>query len=165
MRIVPVTADQQESLVDLLCDLYRHYHDNAEVERASVRDHLLHNLLAPDSPLRLVVAEDEAHTAVGFVAFALLYSLVDPTPAHRRQCMVKELYVRADSRGRGVGRALMAWVAGYAAEQGCGRIDWHVRDSNRGGIAFYTSLGAQRVGNRLSYRLDRTAMERLAFPA
>jgi len=73
--------------------------------------------------------------------------------AHRRQCMMKELFVRADSRGRGVGRALMAWIARDAAGQGCGRIDWHVKASNEAGIRFYAGLGAQRVADRLSYRL------------
>ena len=102
MRIDLVTAAQDESLIDLLCELYRYYHDK-EVARADVRDHLLCNLLAPDSPLRLVVAQDASGTVVGFAAVALVYSLVDPTPAQRRQCMMKELFVRADSRGRGVG--------------------------------------------------------------
>jgi len=152
MRIDLVSPDQHESLVDLLCELYRYYHDE-EVARADVHDHLLGNLLAPDSPLRLVVAEDASGNVVGFAAVALLYSLVDPTPANRRQCMMKELFVRAESRGRGVGRALMAWIARHAAEQGCGRIDWHVKASNEAGIRFYASLGAQRVGDRLSYRL------------
>jgi GNAT superfamily N-acetyltransferase len=153
MRVALVSPDQHESLVDLLCELYRYYHDDAEVARAAVRDHLLHNLLAPDSPLRLVVATDEDGTVAGFAAVALLYSLVDPTPANRRQCMMKELFVRADSRGRGVGRALMAWIARDAAEQGCGRIDWHVKASNEAGIRFYVGLGAERVADRLSYRL------------
>jgi len=161
MRVAFVSADQHESLVDLLCELYRYYHDDAEVARAAVRDHLLQNLLAPDSPLRLVVAEDAARTVVGFAAVALMYSLVDPTPANRRQCLMKELFVRGDSRGRGVGRALMAWIARDAAVHGCGRIDWHVKASNEAGIRFYAGLGAQRVEDRLSYRLDRAALERL----
>jgi ribosomal protein S18 acetylase RimI-like enzyme len=161
MRIALVATEQHESLIDLLCELYRYYHDDAEVARAAVRDHLLHNLLAPASPLRLVVAEDASRTVVGFAAVALMHSLVDPTPANRRQCLMKELFVRADSRGRGVGRALMAWIARDAAEQGCGRIDWHVKASNAAGIRFYAGLGAQRVEDRLSYRLDRPALERL----
>jgi len=158
MRIDLVSADQHESLTDLLCELYRYYHDGADVARAAVRGHLLTNLLAPASPLRLVVADDGEGTVVGFAAVMLMHSLVDPTPANNRQCMMKELFVRADSRGRGVGRALMAWIARDAAAHGCGRIDWHVKASNEAGIRFYAGLGAQRVGDRLSYRLDRAAL-------
>jgi GNAT superfamily N-acetyltransferase len=163
MHIALVSADQHESLTDLLCELYSYYNGGATVPRPSVREHLLDNLLAPDSPLRLVVAEDVSGTVVGFAAFALLYSLVDPAPANRRQCMMKELYVRSGSRSRGVGTALMAWIARYALDQSCGRIDWHVKASNGAGIAFYTGLGAQPVEDRMSCRLGRAAMERLAL--
>jgi ribosomal protein S18 acetylase RimI-like enzyme len=161
MQIGLVSTGQQESLVDLLCELYRYYHDGADVARGAVRDHLLTNLLAPDSPLRLVVAEDADGTVVGFAAVMLMHSLVDPLPANNRQCMMKELFVRADSRDRGVGRALMAWIARYAAGHGCGRIDWHVKATNEAGIRFYAGLGAQRVADRLSFRLDRAALESL----
>ena len=162
MRIALVSPDQHESLIDLLRELYRHYNPQASVSRDVVRDHLLGNLLSPDSAVRLVVAEDAAGNIAGFAAVMLLHSLVDPTPANRRQCMVKELYVRAGMRGGGLGRALMAWVARYALEQGCGRIDWHVQASNHAGIRFYAGLGADRVDGRLNYRLGRPAMDVLA---
>jgi GNAT superfamily N-acetyltransferase len=162
MRITPVSPEQHESLIDLLCELYSHYHPEASVSRDTVRDHLMDNLLAPAAAVRLIVAEDAARTIVGFAAVVLLHSLVDPTPASRRQCMVKELYVRAGSRGGGVGRALMAWVARYAVDQGCGRMDWHVQASNDAGIRFYAGLGAERVQTRLSYRMRRAGMDALA---
>jgi GNAT superfamily N-acetyltransferase len=162
MHIALVSAAQHESLIDLLCELYSYYNGGATGERAAVREHLLHNLLAPDSPLRLVVAEDTSGSVVGFAAVALLYSLVDPTPANRRQCMMKELYVRSGWRSRGTGTALMAWIARFALGQACGRIDWHVKASNGAGIGFYTGLGAEPVEDRMSCRLDRAAMERLA---
>jgi GNAT superfamily N-acetyltransferase len=162
MRIAPVSPDQYKSLIDLLCELYGYYNPKASVARDLVRAHLLDNLLTPDSAVRLIVAEDAAGSIAGFAAVVLLHSLVDPTPANRRQCMVKELYVRGGRRGGGVGRALMAWVARYAVEQGCGRIDWHVQASNHAGIRFYAGLGAKRVDGRLNYRLCRSEMEALA---
>ena len=168
MRIAlfePVAPEQYESLIDLLCELYRHYHPEASVARDLVRDHLMGNLLAPGSAVRLIVAEDAEGNVSGLAAVMLLHSLVDPTPANRRQCMVKELYVRAGKRGGGVGRALMAWVARYALDQGCGRIDWHVQASNHAGIRFYAGLGAHWVDGRLNYRLGRRAMDALCSEA
>ena len=41
-------------------------------------------------------------------------------------------------------------------------MDWNVRASNLSGISFYNSLGGQRVEERLSYRLSRQPLERLA---
>ena len=154
------------SLADLLCELNAHYADAgvATAPREAVHAHLRDHLLAPGSPVRLLVASDGAGTALGFAAIVLMHSLVDPSPEHRRQCLLKELFVSANARGQGIGRQLVAWVAGDAAEQGCGRMDWNVKDSNHAGIAFYESLGAVRVADRLSYRLTRGAMDRLAVP-
>ena len=43
-------------------------------------------------------------------------------------------------------------------------MDWNVKAGNHAGIAFYESLGAVRVADRLSYRLTREAMDQLAGP-
>jgi hypothetical protein len=43
MRIAPfepVSPEQYESLIDLLCELYAYYHPEASVSREVVRDHL-----------------------------------------------------------------------------------------------------------------------------
>ena len=146
----------------LLCELYAYYNDSSTVTRDVVQSHLLENLLAVDSPLRLVVASHPHRGVVGFAAIALLHSLVDPTPENRRQCLVKELFVRSCERGQGIGRALMAWVARYAVDHGCGRIDWNVKASNRAGITFYKGLGAEQVTERLSFRLSLPNMAQLA---
>ena len=160
-RIAFVAREQHESLVELLCELHAHYNPAATASRAEMRDHLLANLLGPDSPLRIAVAT-RAGRVVGFAAIALLYSLVEPGPEKRRQCLLKELFVSASERGGGVGGALMSWVARYAVEKGCWRMDWPVDAANHGGIAFYENLGAERVAHRLSYRISGDGLARLA---
>ncbi len=162
VRVDLVSAPQHESLVDLLCELHAYYHSGASVPRDLVRSHIVDTLVAADSPLRLVVAADVAGTVLGFAAISLTYSLVDPTPDKRRHCWLKELYVRSSHRSLGVGRALMAWVARYAVEHGCARIDWPVQAANARGQAFYEGLGATQVVERLSYRLSEPGLSRLA---
>ncbi|MEO7577760.1 MAG: GNAT family N-acetyltransferase [Massilia sp.] len=162
LRISPVAEGQYESLVDLLCELHAYYNEASPVTRDEVRTHLTQNLLGAGSPLLLVVADDEELGVVGFAAIALMHSLVDPRPAQRRQCHMKELYVRASQRGHGIGRALMTWIARYAEDQQCCRIDFHVQAANQAGIAFYTALGAAVVAKRSSYRIARPAIEGLA---
>lgn len=154
MRVSLVSMSQHESLVDLLCELYDYYNQGAAVSRAVVGGHLLENLLAADSPLRLVVAVRSDGAVVGFAAVALLYSLVEPTPEKCRQCLMKELFVSSSQRNQGVGSALMAWVAQFAIENGCCRVEWPVNAANQNGISFYERLGAERVQDRLSYRLS-----------
>lgn len=162
MQLAFVSAQQHESLADLLCELHAHYNPASTVSRAVVRAHLLENLLAQGAPIRLVVASRAGGEVVGFAAVGLVYSLVDPTPEKRLQCFLKELFVRSSERSHGVGQALMAWVARYAVESGCCRIDWPVHAENRGGIAFYEGLGAEPVADRLSYRLSGPSLMQLA---
>jgi GNAT superfamily N-acetyltransferase len=162
MQVGFVRAPQHESLVDLLCELHAHYHGATAVSRDTVRVHLVENLLAAGSPLRLVVASHDERGVVGLAAIALLYSLVEPSPDKRRQCLVKELFVRPADRSQGVGRALMAWVSRHAVDNGCCRVDWPVNASNQRAISFYEGLGAGHVADRLSYRLTGPGLLRLA---
>ncbi len=162
MHIEPITPRHHESLIDLLCELHGYYNDGASIASDLVRSHLFNKLLAADSPLRLVVACDGDDRVVGFAALSLAWSLVEPGADKRRQCQLKELYVSASARGQGAGEALMAWVARYAAQHGCGRIDWSVKASNARGMAFYERLGARLVEERLSYRLSGQALAALA---
>ncbi|MBM5573038.1 GNAT family N-acetyltransferase [Deefgea sp. CFH1-16] len=162
MRVELVSEAQHESLVDLLLELHTFYNDGSELSRLVVQEHLLQNILAPMSPLRLVVACSDEGTVVGFAAMTLTYSLVDPMPEKNRQVQLKELYVLSGRRCLGVGKAILAWVAQYALDNGCCRVDWPVKSSNTQGISFYESLGAERVTERLSYRLDGLRLRALA---
>ena len=162
MHIALVDASQHETLIVLLHEMCTFYSEEEPVSLADVRSNLLDNLLAADSPVRLVVAADDAGEAVGVAAIALFHSLVDPAPERRGQLLLKELYVRHANQGQGVGRALMAWVARHAIERGCARMDWNVSAHNRRGLAFYRSLGAMHVAGRLSYRLAGEYLGRLA---
>lgn len=162
MHLGLLSSPQHESFVDLLCELHTYYNEGSSVPREMARSHLVENLLGPDSPLRLVVAHDAAGQVFGFAAISLTYSLVEPSPEQRRHCQLKELYVRSSGRGQGIGKAIMSWVARYAADDGCGRIDWPVKATNARGIAFYRGLGAEQVVERLSFRLSGPGLHELA---
>ena len=162
MHIEFVAANQHEDLIDLMHEMCVFYSDEEPVAVEDVRCNLFDNLLAPQSPVRLVVAADDDGTVVGFAAFALFHSLVDPRPPRRGQLLLKELYVRQARQGQGIGKALMAWVARHAVERGCARMDWHVSASNKPALAFYRSLNAQHVAGRLNYRLGGEYLARMA---
>lgn len=163
MRVELVSEPQYASLIDLLCELHTFYNEGSAVSREVVNHHLLKNLLGVGSPQRLVVAIGDNGVVLGMAAITLVYSLVDFAAEHCRQCQLKELFVRASQRNHGVGRALMVWVARYALENGCSRIDWPVKASNARGISFYESLGALQVVDRLSYRLSEPRVTALAL--
>ncbi len=77
-----------------------------------------------------------------------------------RGLFVEDLYVRPDFRGRGLGRRMLARLAGEALAVD-GFLEWQVLDWNESGIAFYKSLGAARQPDWLNYRLQGAALEKL----
>ena len=162
MHIALVSKEQEESLIELLCEINAYYNPESPASKDVVRDHTVKNLLSPASPHRLVVATGADSQVIGLAAITLMYSMVEPEPHRRVHCHLKELYVKGSQRSIGVGRALMVWVAKYALGHGCHRIDWPVKANNARGIEFYTGLGATQVEDRLSFRLTGSAVAKLA---
>jgi GNAT superfamily N-acetyltransferase len=161
MRVSLATSEQAEPLSLLLAELNTYYNPNSPAPREVVREHLINNLLSSASQ-KLVVATEETGEVVGLAAIMLVHSIVEPEPERRLQCQLKELYVSKSRRGAGIGKALMQWVASYAASHGCCRIDWPVKAGNTVGIAFYESLGATVVEDRLSFRLSPSSITALS---
>jgi GNAT superfamily N-acetyltransferase len=71
---------------------------------------------------------------------------------------LEDLYVAPESRGNGLGRALLERLAEIAVERDFGRLEWSVLDWNAPAIAFYTSLGARPVDGWTMYRLTGEAL-------
>lgn len=96
--------------------------------------------------MRLVVAE-AGGDVVGSVTLAVL-----PNLTHHAQpwAQLENLVVDEAHRGRGVGRALMAWCEAAARDAGCYKLQFQSRNHRRGSHRFYRRLGyrALTVGFR-----------------
>ena len=75
---------------------------------------------------------------------------------------LEDLFVRPAFRSRGIGRALLVELARIAVREGCGRFQWQVLDWNEPAFKFYEKLGAKRLGEWVTMRLEGEALERLA---
>jgi GNAT superfamily N-acetyltransferase len=75
---------------------------------------------------------------------------------------LEDLFVRPAFRGKGIGKSLLVELARIAVREGCGRFQWSVLDWNEPAIAFYEKLGARRLTEWVSMRVDGEALERLA---
>jgi GNAT superfamily N-acetyltransferase len=95
--------------------------------------------------------------AVGFAVFFHNFS----TFLGRAGLYLEDLYVRPHARRRGVGRALISFVAKIAVERRCGRFEWSVLDWNTHAIDFYRSLGAVPMDEWTVHRMTGAALERL----
>jgi GNAT superfamily N-acetyltransferase len=95
---------------------------------------------------------------VGFALFFHNYSTFLGQPG----IYLEDLFVKPDSRGHGIGKALLAHLAKLAKERGCGRLEWAVLDWNTPSINFYKSLGAVPLSDWIVFRLTGEALEKLA---
>lgn len=75
---------------------------------------------------------------------------------------LEDLFVSPERRGSGLGKELLATLAGLCAERGYGRLEWWVLRWNEPSIGFYDALEAQPMDEWLHYRLDGDALDALA---
>uniref|UniRef100_A0A832MLX1 N-acetyltransferase n=1 Tax=Eiseniibacteriota bacterium TaxID=2212470 RepID=A0A832MLX1_UNCEI len=140
-------------------------HDLAVYER------LTHLLTGTPEMLRRALFEPEGARLEGLVAerpggalagYALFYPVYGSFRGRWRGWL-EDLYVAPEARGEGVGRALLAALAGIARARGWYALDWEVLDWNAPAIGFYERLGSRRIAaDWFRYRLSGEALERLA---
>ena len=116
-------------------------------------DDLSSALFAPNPVAEAVIVEIEGD-AVGFALFFRSFS----TFLGRPGLYLEDLYVKPRFRGRGVGKALLTYLARTATERGYGRIEWAVLDWNQRAIAFYERIGATPLAEWATYRLTGQAL-------
>ncbi len=117
-------------------------HELAEFEKLShlvqVTPQSLHPQLFGARPAaEAVVAERDAQV-VGFALFFTNFSTFLGKPG----LYLEDLYVQPVHRSRGIGKALLAHLAGLARQRDYGRFEWSVLDWNVNAIRLYESMGA-----------------------
>ncbi len=83
-------------------------------------------ILDPTSPIWALLATDGAGNTLGFANYILHPYTWSAQPA----CLLDDLFVRPEARGRGVGKALIDHLILRAREQGWGRLYWTTREGN-----------------------------------
>ncbi|MCP3476307.1 GNAT family N-acetyltransferase [Bradyrhizobium sp. CCGUVB1N3] len=99
--------------------------------------------------------------AVGFAVWFVNFS----TFSGRHGIYLEDLYVRPSHRGKGIGKALLTYLAKECVENGWSRLQWAVLDWNAPSIAFYKSLGAVMMNDWTLCRVTGDALTRLAGKA
>jgi GNAT superfamily N-acetyltransferase len=119
---------------------------------------MLHDALFGPSPAAEAVIAEVAGEIRGFALFFHNFS----TWTGRRGLYLEDLYVTPDARGQGLGRALLAHLAGIALDRGCARFEWAVLDWNTPAIAVYDAIGASSMDDWTVRRVTGDALVRLA---
>jgi GNAT superfamily N-acetyltransferase len=154
VTIRPAERSDAGTIVGLIRELAR-YEDMEHHVKASKAD-ILRDGFGPNPRFECLLAERSAD-AIGFALYFHNYSTFEG----RAGLYVEDLYVAQDARGLGVGRRLIAALAGIAVARGCPRLDLAVLDWNpaRG---FYQRLGFTHTETWLPYRLEGPGLKALA---
>lgn len=75
---------------------------------------------------------------------------------------LEDLFVKAEMRGKGIGKIMLSFLAKLAIERKCGRLEWWCLDWNEPSIKFYKNLGATPMDDWTVYRLSDDELNKLA---
>lgn len=126
-------------------------------EVVATEENLRESLFGSRASAEVVIAYSATEPA-GFAVFFHNYS----TFLGRSGLYLEDIFVLPEWRGRGLGRALLGYVASIAVTRDCGRLEWSVLDRNEPAIRFYRALGASPMDEWTIYRLTGEALERLS---
>ncbi|TGS09910.1 GNAT family N-acetyltransferase [Mesorhizobium sp. M2E.F.Ca.ET.209.01.1.1] len=150
-------VDDAGALATVLCAMATHYRQPPlDYSRAAAT---ARQWLSDESPAY-------PHFALAFVdgevAGLASVAIAHPGIDLERLMFLKDLFVRDSTRDKGVGRALVGFLAGYCLSRGIGRIDLTSEDWNEGALRFYDRLGAERHGQKVFLRLSSDALNKVA---
>ena len=155
LSIVPATRNDLSLILALIKEL-------AEYERLAhevvATEEVLSETLFGERPYAEVVLAYYAGEPVGYALYFHSYS----TFLGRPGLYLEDLFVRPAVRGKGIGKALLAFVAHVASERTCGRLEWSVLNWNEPAVGFYKSLGAKPMDTWTVYRMTDEPLARLA---
>ena len=130
-------------------------------------EHMLDQVVATEALLKEWIFEKKKAEVIFAmdngkeVGFALFFHNFS-TFLGRAGLYLEDLFVKPDSRGKGIGTAILKQLARIALERGCGRLEWYCLDWNKPSIDFYLSLGAEPLDEWTTYRLTGDTLKNMA---
>ncbi len=157
-RIEPATIDDTPLVLKFIKGLAEY--EKLEDECVATEDGLRKTMFGAN-PMAEAVIGYSGDQAVGFALFFHTFSTFLGAPS----LYLEDLFVLPEWRGKGLGRQLLSYLAGLAADRGCQRLEWAVLDWNEPSIGFYKGLGAVPQDEWTTYRLSGEALEKLGGEA
>ena len=155
IAIEPATAADVPLILDFIRGLAEYEREPGAVVTTESD---LHDALFGQRPAaECVIARLEGAPA-GFALWFQTFS----TWTGRPGLWLEDLFVWPDFRRRGIGRALLVYLARLCLERNYARFEWSVLDWNTPAIDFYRSLGAIAMDDWTTNRLTQPALEKLA---
>ena len=128
------------------------------LDKVTVTEESLRATLFGPKPYVEAIIGYENDNPVAFAIYFFTYTSFAGLPS----LYLEDIFVRPASRGLGVGRQFLAFLARRASQRGCGRMEWSVINWNKTAMAFYKKLGAEPVNDWTGFRLGKDQFEALA---
>jgi len=132
-----------------------------EKESASIvvnsEEMYLKDAFGPNPVCYTIVAENTSGTGP---LFAIMIFYVAYSTWKGKYIYVEDLFVTEDKRSLGIGTHMLKCAIQIAFQWGCARIQWQVLDWNQSAIDFYKKIGAEPFPEWLTFRMDRSLMEK-----
>lgn len=122
----------------ILCKEHAAY-ENASYSSIGKNERLLQYVFSSKGDIHCLVVEQDGQL-LGYATILRQFSTWDAGYYLYMDC----LYLREDSRGKGLGRKMMNEIKQFAIKQKC-NIQWQTPEFNKKAIAFYKHLGANHV--------------------
>jgi GNAT superfamily N-acetyltransferase len=150
------TLDDAPAVGALIDAMDIHYHGAGNTRGVAAATAVAGRTIESREGTRFLLAFDDA-APVGIACFAVM------RPGHRLSgvLFVKDLFVPAQLRGRGIGRALMRELAAWALAHDIGRIDLTTDATNASARALYESLGGAPQA-KVMFRYEGAGLAALA---
>jgi GNAT superfamily N-acetyltransferase len=154
-QITPITPAELPDLLRLVRGLaeYEHLEHLMVAKEDDYRD----ALFGAHPSIEAIIAKREGR-AVGFALFFHNFS----TFLGKSGIFLEDIFVEPESRGQGIGEALIRHIGKLAVERNCGRFEWTVLDWNEPAIRFYEKMGATILKEWRVVRTTGEALRQLA---
>ncbi|PQK69591.1 GNAT family N-acetyltransferase [Pantoea ananatis] len=138
-----------EELTEIFSEMEIYYFGRQQSSTEEISSYIANKVFSEFSGVTVLGAWIEG-SLVGFATFTLMY----PAPNCSGQLYMKDLFTSETARGKGVGTALMRFLARFAVGHGCNRFDWTAETTNPCATKFYLSLGASEVREKKYFRIE-----------
>lgn len=155
LTVRPARAQDVSLLLELFGELAEYEH--LEHELKATAEQLGEALFGARPAAEALIAERDRE-AIGYALFFPTFSSFLASTG----VWLEDLFVRSDSRGEGVGKALLEAVAALVRERGGERLEWAALDWNELALGFYRGIGATTMNEWITHRLDGEALSDLA---
>jgi GNAT superfamily N-acetyltransferase len=155
LHIRVATAADAPLLVEMIRELAEYEKELDQVEITS--EDIVREGLGSTPSFHGLIGEWDG-TPVAYAVYFFTFS----TWLGRQTLFVEDLFVRAEFRRKGIGKAMLRHMAAIARERKCYGIRWEVLNWNTPAIEFYRSLGATLQTEWVPVLLNGKAFERFA---